>query len=84
MKKNNCQIQKPEKEKPFKCDICDYRCSFQPNLKRHFASVHEEKPKIEKELHQCEICKKIFQFRSRLTVHLEAGHEIKVSHCFTE
>ena len=30
-------------KKPFKCDICDLRCSQKGNMKTHVASVHEEK-----------------------------------------
>ena len=32
-----------KENKPFKCDICDYRCSRRSNLKRHVESVHEKK-----------------------------------------
>ena len=30
-------------EKPFKCDICDYRSSQKGYLKSHVASIHEGK-----------------------------------------
>ena len=32
-----------KEKKPSKCDICDYSCSRKDQMKRHVASVHEEK-----------------------------------------
>ena len=30
-----------KEKKPFKCDICDNRCSQKASMKSHVASVHE-------------------------------------------
>ena len=40
-----------EGKKPFRCDICDYRCSQKSSLTRHIAQVHERKRPF-----KCEIC----------------------------
>ena len=36
-----------EGKKPFKCDICDYRCSLKGSMKTHVSSVHEGKKTIQ-------------------------------------
>ena len=40
-----------EKNKPFKCDICDYKFSQVGDMNKHIVSVHEKK-----KLFKCEIC----------------------------
>lgn len=37
-------------KKPFKCGICDYRCSLKSCMKSHVSSVHEENTKRKSEL----------------------------------
>ena len=35
-----------EDEKPYKCAICDYKCSEKGNLTKHIKSVHDGIEKI--------------------------------------
>ena len=72
LKKNIVSVH--EGKKPFKCDICDYRCSQKVNMNRHVASVHEEKKPF-----KCEICDATFTQKSSLKTHMTNIHQEKTS-----
>ena len=48
---NNHVASVHDNKKPFKCEICDYRCSQKGDLSKHFTAVHEKKKPF-----KCEIC----------------------------
>ena len=50
-----------EGKKPFKYDICDYRCSQKNTMKTHISSVHEGKKPFD-----CDICDYYCSLRSRM------------------
>ena len=58
-----------EEKKPFKCDICDYRCSQKSNMNKHVASVHEGKKPF-----KCDICDYSFSQKSVMKSHVESVH----------
>ena len=58
--------------KPFKCDICDYICSFKSNLKRHIDSVHGNKEPC-----KCDICGYSYFQKGDLKKHIESVHQEK-------
>ena len=58
--------------KPFKCDICEYRCSKKCNMKRHVARVHQGKKPF-----KCNICDYSISQRSDMNRHVESVHEVK-------
>ena len=58
-----------EEKKPFKCDICDYRCSYKGSMNRHVSSVHEEKKPF-----KCDICDYSFSQKSVMKSHVESVH----------
>ena len=61
-----------EKNKIYKCEICDKEFKINNTLKKHFNIVHN----FVKE-HQCNICQKDFNFQSQLTKHVKNAHENK-------
>ena len=58
-----------EIKKPFKCDICEYRCSQKNDMKRHIESVHEKK-----EPFKCDICDQKFNRKTNMTRHVATVH----------
>ena len=61
-----------EGKKPFKCDICDYRCSRKGNMKTHVALVHEGKKPF-----KCDICDYSCLLKNSMKTHVESVHEEK-------
>ena len=59
-----------KEKKSFKCDICDYSCSFKPNLNIHIESVYEGKKPF-----QCDICNHCCFHKMDLKRHTESVHE---------
>ena len=51
-----------EQRKPFKCDICDYKCSKKSKMNHHVASVHGGKKPI-----KCNICDANFSQNGNMT-----------------
>ena len=61
-----------EGKKPFKCSVCDYKCSEGGQLKRHISSVHErERP------FKCDICEATFAGKNNVVIHIARIHEGK-------
>ena len=54
-----------EGNKPFRCDICDYRCCQKSIMIRHVASVHEGKKPF-----KCDICEYICYQKGDLNTHV--------------
>ena len=69
------QILLEEKNKIYKCEICDKEFKNINGLRKHFNIVHN----FVKE-HQCNICQKVFMIHSQLTSHVKIGHENKKHH----
>ena len=59
-----------EGSRPSRCDICDYSCSENNNLKRHIESVQEGRKPF-----RCNICAYRCSFKSSLKRHTESVHE---------
>lgn len=53
-----------------KCHICGYKPNYKENLIRHIALKHT----FEKS--QCEICKKIFDNKTKMEIHSKRNHEV--------
>ena len=58
------------KEKPHKCELCDYSCVSNSILQIHISSVHKGLKNFE-----CEQCGKLFVVRSGLRNHIKMVHE---------
>ena len=56
--------------KPYKCILCNTRCSTNSKLKQHIASVHEGKKPF-----KCNICDSSFAEKSNLKRHIIAVHD---------
>ena len=59
-------------EKPFKCNICDYKFSTRKHITQHISSVHEGKKPF-----NCSICDYNCSRKERLTQHMASVHEGK-------
>ena len=57
-------------KKPFKCDICDYRCSLKGNMKSHVSTVHEGKKAF-----KCDICMHSCLQKRDMSRHIASVHE---------
>ena len=62
--------EKNDKEKPYKCLICDYNFAQKGNLNAHVESVH-----IKMKLHNCSICDYSFSQKTHLKTHVKLVHE---------
>ena len=78
--------------KPYQCHLCVYRSARKPDLKKHLASVHWNRPgqnvqeigseKVKPKLYECVDCNSRFSERNYLVKHIESVHEgIKPFHC---
>jgi hypothetical protein len=61
-----------EKNRSFKCKICDASFEVKTNLKKHIALVHEGR-----KLTKCSICDATFKFKHNLKRHIDTVHEEK-------
>ena len=54
-------------EKPFKCELCDYRAINQTFVKRHMIRMHRPDGDNDADapLHVCDICGKTFKVKQR-------------------
>ena len=59
-----------EGKKPFKCEICDFRCNQKAKMTQHVLSVHQKK-----RLFKCNFCDYMFSRNSHLNKHIESVHE---------
>ncbi|XP_039276761.1 zinc finger protein 761 [Nilaparvata lugens] len=63
-------------EKPYKCDICNFKCAQKEGLKRHTMYKHtKEKP------YSCTICNSKFSESSKLTRHMQVHTGKKHYNC---
>ena len=58
-----------EGKKPFKCEICDFRCSLKGTMKSHVESVHEGKKPF-----KCDICNYCCFLRHQMKQHVKKKH----------
>ena len=57
-------------DKPFQCDICDYRCPQMNRMNMHFKSVHEGKKSF-----TCDICEYTCSRKCDMNRHVKwTGH----------
>ena len=63
-----------EGEKPFKCTICDYKCSTNQHMTLHISSVHEDKKPF-----KCNICDKSFSETCAIKNHTLHGEKLDTS-----
>ena len=59
-----------EEERPFKCDICEFRCSQKGNMTTHVASVHEGKKPF-----KCGLCDYSCSANRSMKKHVASVHE---------
>ena len=71
------QILLKEKDKIYKCEICEKEFKNNDDLKKHFNVVHNN---LVKEHHQCNICQKVFRHHGKLTSHMKIAHENQKQH----
>jgi len=64
-------------EKPFPCDLCDFRATSVKRVTAHKKRQHENRPKNE----VCEICGKGFLLRYQLKEHLNTHADVKTHPC---
>ena len=58
-----------EKNKPFKCELFDYRCGQNGDMKKHVATVHDKKKPF-----KCEICGYTFALKADMKRHVQSVH----------
>ena len=63
--------QKHEENKPYKCNLCDFKFKTKGQMKTHFSKIHEGKR------FHCSICGKDFLRNQELVKHVESVHEKK-------
>ena len=56
------------------CNICEYKCKYRSDLKRHLAHVHD----IDVEWYSCDMCKYKCKTRGQLKSHRAHKHNIDV------
>ena len=59
-------------EKPYACELCEYRCALRGNLAIHMKTHTGEKP------HICEMCGKKYPRKGSLDRHLYRVHNKRV------
>ena len=64
-------------EKPFQCEICEFRATSFKRVQAHKKRQHENRPKNE----VCEICGKGFLLRYQLKEHLNTHADVKTHPC---
>jgi len=64
-------------EKPFACDLCEFRATSVKRVTAHKKRQHENRPKNE----VCEICGKGFLLRYQLKEHLNTHADVKTHPC---
>ncbi|RZC32448.1 zinc finger protein 271-like [Asbolus verrucosus] len=62
--------------KPYQCDLCDKNFAYSRYLSVHKALVHKTNP----DLHECVVCKKQYQHKNSLKLHMNS-HTGNVSVC---
>ena len=73
MKKHVASVH--EKNKPFKCEVCNYSCALKRNLQAHTKAVHDRKKHDNKKPFLCPICGNSYSLKPNLKRHIEAVHE---------
>lgn len=69
-------------EKPFACDLCDYRSVTQSAVNQHKMRMHEgSMPHMVLPSHVCEICGKSFKVRSNLKEHVRSHSDARTFLC---
>ena len=58
------------KKRPFKCEVCDFRCSEKGTLKKHVSSVHKKRKSF-----KCTLCGNSSSRNHHLKTHIESVHE---------
>lgn len=69
-------------EKPFGCDLCEYRAITQSIVNQHKMRMHEgSMPHKVLPKHVCEICGKSFKVRSNLKEHMQSHSDARTFLC---
>lgn len=61
---------KKKVERRYMCDRCGFAFGMKSNLKRHVATVHEDR-----RLFRCKMCESAFGLKQNLTTHVRVKHE---------
>ncbi|XP_031548621.1 zinc finger protein 182-like [Actinia tenebrosa] len=75
-------------ERPYQCELCHWKFSQKPHLKRHMKTVHcsDDEEKSERSLppaekpKTCELCNKVYSNSRVLRVHIQSVHEKERPH----
>jgi len=68
-------------EKPFKCELCEYRSATQSAVNQHKMRMHEEQSPLILQRHVCEICGKSFKVKSNLKEHIRSHSDARTFLC---